>query len=146
MSQLSFPAPVCRQHGLERTAELQHLIIRKMCAEVSFDPGGQLVLSAHAASEVAQLDDSLAVLEERAMTEESDSRALEASAVAGRARDGLVQRLLESIAGSTELTSHGSGARTASGRAPHLCPYVEHESLERVFRGIADVPYRMPSP
>jgi predicted Ser/Thr protein kinase len=61
--------------------------------------GELLGWSARAASDLARLDDSLAVLEERATAEEPDSRMLEAATCAGRARDGLVQRLLEAIAG-----------------------------------------------
>jgi predicted Ser/Thr protein kinase len=60
--------------------------------------GELLVWSSRAASEIAQLDESLAVLEARA-TEVPDPHMVEAAARAGRARDGLVQRLLEAIAG-----------------------------------------------
>jgi len=60
--------------------------------------GELLVWSSRAASEIAQLDESLAVLEARA-TEALDHHMVEAAARAGRARDSLVQRLLEAIAG-----------------------------------------------
>jgi predicted Ser/Thr protein kinase len=60
--------------------------------------GELLVWSSRAASEIAQLDESLAVLDAHA-TEAPDPHMVEAAAGAGRARDSLVQRLLEAIAG-----------------------------------------------
>ena len=60
--------------------------------------GELLEWSSRAASEIAQLDESLAVLDARA-TEVPDQHMVEAAARAGRARDGIVQRLLEAIAG-----------------------------------------------
>ena len=61
--------------------------------------GDLLVWSSRAASDIAQLDESLAILGERAATEAPDPHMVEAAARAGRARDGLVQPLLEAIAG-----------------------------------------------
>jgi predicted Ser/Thr protein kinase len=58
-----------------------------------------LRLSSDAALDLQQLDDSLRVLEERAASEDSDLRWLDTASRACRARDALVQRLLETLAG-----------------------------------------------
>lgn len=76
---------------------------------------GELVAwSSRAASEISELDHSLAVLDARAM-EAPDSRMLEASARAGRARDGLVQRLLEAIAGLGRVRAARADAQSQLG-------------------------------
>jgi predicted Ser/Thr protein kinase len=68
-------------------------------------------LTSDAALDLQQLDDSLQVLEDRAASEEADTRWLDVASRAGRARDGLVQRLLETLAGLGR-------ARVASVAAP----------------------------
>jgi predicted Ser/Thr protein kinase len=70
-----------------------------------------LRLSSDAALDLQQLDDSLRVLEDRAASDESDVRWLDTASRAGRARDALVQRLLETLAGLGR-------ARVASVAAP----------------------------
>jgi predicted Ser/Thr protein kinase len=56
-------------------------------------------LSSDAALDLQQLDESLVVLEERAMHDEADTRWLDTASTAGKARDALVQRLLETLEG-----------------------------------------------
>ncbi len=76
--------------------------------------GELLTWSSRAASEISQLDESLTVLEARA-TETPDPRMIEAASRAGRARDGLVQRLLEAIAGLGRVRAARADAHSQLG-------------------------------
>jgi predicted Ser/Thr protein kinase len=76
-------------------------------------------LSSDAALDLQQLDDSLRVLEERVASEESDVRWLDTASRAGRTRDALVQRLLETLAGLGRARVASVAAPTRLGELAH---------------------------